>query len=321
MLNVGIIGCGGIGRLHANAYSKLKDVNLLALIDTDIGRAEALAAEFGGTAYPSLDGVREKLDIVSVVTPPAAHFDIVMDLLDRGIAVFCEKPLTMDVSQAKAIEKRSNETKIPVGIGFKMRYEPIFQRAKELVPELGKIFAVSAVKNQPFDDDPNRQWIKKTGCMYELSVHDYDLIHWILNTEPAAVRAELDYSLGWERENQAYLTVDYFGGIKGQLMSSYSTGTVWTGYDLALSFVGENGYMRIERPDRIVMNTNGYRVETVEPLGGMDVFVVQMQNFVDKALKKEPYFPNAADGALNTILVEAANRSNKEKKEVLLNDM
>ena len=79
--------------------------------------------------------------------------------------------------------------------------------------------------------------------------------------------------------------------------------------------------MRIERPDRIVMNTNGYRVETVEPLGGMDVFVVQMQNFVDKALKKEPYFPNAADGALNTILVEAANRSNKEKKEVLLNDM
>ena len=110
MLNVGIIGCGGIGRLHANAYSKGKDANLCALIDTDIGRAESLAAEFGGTAYLSIDDVREKLDLVSVVTPPAAHFDIVMDLLDRGIAVFCEKPLPMDVSQAKAIEKRSNET-------------------------------------------------------------------------------------------------------------------------------------------------------------------------------------------------------------------
>lgn len=315
MLNVGIIGCGGIGRLHAYGYAHLENVNLVALIDFDLDRANALAEEFGGKAYKSIDDCEVKLDLVSVVTPPSTHYNIVMDLLDRGITVFCEKPITMDIEQAKEIEKKSRETGIMVGVGFKMRYEPIFAQAKERLGEVGKLFAVSAVKNQPYTDMPTRQWIKSTGCMYELSVHDYDLIHYIMDSKPVSVRARLEYSLGWPKEDQAYLDVEYDNGVIGQLMSSYSTNSAWTGYDIAMTFVGEKGYMRIERPDRIVFNTDkGYWVEEVQPIGGMDIFAVQLEKFVDALINNKPYDADVSAGAIATILIESANIAHKEGK-------
>lgn len=318
MLNAGIIGCGGIGRMHASAYAKLKDVKVAALIDYDLDRAEALAREFGGKACKTIDEYGEKLDLVSVVTPPAAHYSVVMDLLERGIPVFCEKPITMDIDQAKEIVKRSEETGIPVGVGFKMRYEPVFRKAKELLPQVGKVFAVSAVKNQPFGDEPGRQWIKSTGCMYELSVHDYDLIHYIMEAQPVKVRARLEYSLGWKREDQAYLEVEYSNGAIGQLMSSYSTETAWTGYDIALTFIGEKGYMRVERPDRIVLNTDKFQVVETEALGGLDVFVEQARSFVFALKNGIHYYPDVKDGAIGTILIESANQAHKIKEEVIL---
>lgn len=316
MLNVAIIGCGGIGRLHAYAYSHLDNVNLCALIDFDQARAQALADEFGGKVYRSIDEVPEKLDLVSVVTPPSTHYAIVMDLLDRGIPVFCEKPITMDIEQAKEVARKSRESGIPVGVGFKMRYEPIFVKAKEMIGEVGKLFAVSVVKNQPYTESP-RQWIKDTGCMYELSVHDYDLVHFIMDSKPVKVSAKLDYSLNWKRENQAYLDIEYDNGVVGQLMSSYSTNTKWTGYDVAMTFIGEKGYMRVERPDRLVFSTDkGYYTVDVEPIGGMDIFTVQAEQFINSLIEKTPYGADVSAGAVATILIESANIAHKENRTV-----
>ena len=245
MLNVGIIGCGGIGGQHAYAYSQIEDVNLVALIDFDIKKAEALVEKYGGKAYKSIDDVPEKLDLVSVVTPPAAHYPVVMDLLDRGIPVFCEKPITTDVEQAKELLKKSKETGIQVGLGFKMRYEPVFAKAKELVGELGELFGLSVAKNQPFSEDHRSEWIKNTGCMYELSVHDYDLINWIMDAEPVSVNADLRYSETWVREDKAFLDVEYSNGVRAQLMSSYSKDSAWAPNDITMVFTGERGTMRV----------------------------------------------------------------------------
>ena len=322
MLNVGIIGCGGIGGQHAYAYSQIEDVNLVALIDFDIKKAEALVEKYGGKAYKSIDDVPEKLDLVSVVTPPAAHYPVVMDLLDRGIPVFCEKPITTDVEQAKELLKKSKETGIQVGLGFKMRYEPVFAKAKELVGELGELFGLSVAKNQPFSEDHRSEWIKNTGCMYELSVHDYDLINWIMDAEPVSVNADLRYSEGWVREDKAFLDVEYSNGVRAQLMSSYSKDSAWAPNDITMVFTGERGTMRVERPDRIVLATkDGVKIVDIEPLGGLEVFVVQIKKFIEKLTAGEEYIPGIKDGAINTIFIEAANKSHKENKTVTMDEM
>ncbi len=322
MLKVGVIGCGGIGNQHANAYSQIEQVELVALIDSNIERAEALVEKYGGKAYKSIDDVPEKLDLVSVVTPPSTHYPIVMDLLDRGIPVFCEKPITTDVDEAKALLKKSKETGLQVGIGFKMRYEAVFAKAKELVGEVGELFGLSVCKNQPFKEDYRTEWVKKTGCMYELSIHDYDLINWIMDAVPESVEADLRYSEGWTREDRAFLNVEYSNGVKGQLMSSYSMNSKWAPNDITMVFVGDKGTMRVERPDRILLATlDGVKAVDIEPINGMQVFIDQIQTFVDCLIAGKEYKPGIEEGVVNTILVEAANKAFKDGKKVALADM
>lgn len=316
MLNVGIIGCGGIGMTHARAYAKLKNVKLAAMIDFNLELAQKAADQFGAKAFRSIDECDIKLDLVSVVTPPSAHFKVVMDLLERGIPVFCEKPITMNIEEAKMMVKKSEETGIPVGVGFKMRNEAVFAKAKELIGEIGKILSVSVVKNQPQSPNPAKAWIKETGCMYELSVHDYDLVHYIMGAYPVNVEARLGYRHGWNREDQAYLTVEYDNGAVGQLMSAYTTTASWTYQDIAITFVGENGYMRVERPNRIVLATNTQRVVDVEPLDGEEPFRIELEGFVNSLIQKTEFHPDVHDGAITTILVESANISHREGKVV-----
>lgn len=316
MLNVGIIGCGGIGMTHARAYAKLENVKLAAMIDFNYALAQKAAEQFAAKAFRSIDECDVKLDLVSVVTPPSAHFKVVMDLLERGIPVFCEKPITMNIEEARQMAAKSEETGIPVGVGFKMRNEAVFAKAKELIGEVGKILAVSVVKNQPQSPNPAKAWVKDTGCMYELSVHDYDLVHYIMGAYPVSVEARLGYRHGWNREDQAYLTVEYDNGAIGQLMSAYTTTASWTYQDIAITFVGENGYMRVERPNRIVLATDTQRVIDVEPLDGEEPFRIELAGFVDSLIRKTQFRPDVHDGAITTILVESANISHKEGKVV-----
>jgi len=325
MIRVGIIGCGGIGKTHAKAYSNIEGVKICAFVDKDIKRAEVCTQEFGGKAYESLDSMfndgDNKLDLVSVVTPPGTHYSILLELLKRKVPVFCEKPLTMNVKEAKEVVKLSIEAGLQLGIGFKMRYEPVFAKARELISQIGEIYAVSAVKNQPYNPVPGREWIKDTGCMYELSVHEYDLINWIGNFRPKKVYAELDYSMGWRKENRAYLFVEYNDGIKGQLMSIYSPNTVFTGRDLVLTFVGESGYMRVERPDRIILHTKEYKVINIEPISNLMVFTEQFREFINCLKNGLQYKPDVYDGTITTFMVEAANKSYAESRKIMIDEM
>ena len=134
---------------------------------------------------------------------------------------------------------------------------------------------------------------------------DYDLINWIGGLIPISVYADLDYSMGWNRESRAYLTVDYSDGVKGQLMSIYSPDTKFTGKDLIITFVGENGYMRIERPDRIVIHAKSYHVVDVEPIDNLTVFSLQLQKFINCLEQGQKYQPDANTAALTTFMVEA----------------
>ncbi len=152
--------------------------------------------------------------------------------------------------------------------------------------------------------------------MYELSVHDYDLINWIMDAVPETVEADLRYSDTWVKEDKAFLNVEYSNGVKGQLMTSYSKGSKYAPYDFTMIFVGENGYMRVERPNRIVLVTDDVKVIDIEPIGVYDIFELQIQKFIDKLNAGEEYIPNIKDGALPTFLVEAANKAYKEGKKV-----
>ena len=93
-LNVAVIGVGYLGRFHAQKYASLVDVNLVGVVDIDRARSEHVAHEVGTKAYTSVEEIPETLDAVSIAVPTSSHAEVAVPLLEKGIAVLVEKPIS-----------------------------------------------------------------------------------------------------------------------------------------------------------------------------------------------------------------------------------
>ena len=224
-----IVGCGPIGRNHARALAADRGRGGLCLwicgqvriklgvvaawmasraasssISKQEERAAALAAVFGGEPLTSIDALPEGLPAASLTTPPASHFALTKALLRRGIAVLCEKPLAMTEREAAELVLTSRRSGTPLMVGFKMRYDPIFRRAAELVQRAGPLLSVITTKAQPITGKAEKlAWLARTGAMYELSVHELDLVTAITGLTPRRVR----HAPGWLSRTRTPLCV------------------------------------------------------------------------------------------------------------------
>ena len=238
------------------------------------------------------------------MTPPQAHYPVIKSLLERGFNVFSEKPLTTDVAQGEELVKLAEEKKCLLGVGFKMRYEPIFAEAKKLLPEVGKLVSIVTTKEQMFNPRPGGEWVTKTGAMYELSIHDFDLLSFITGRFPQKVlAAKLQHRRGWEKEDSFSAMVDYGDGVTAMLQGMYCDHTTFCFRDLTITFLGENGYMRVERPDRIVMHTDEYRVVEIGN-AEKSAFVMELEHFRDAVLGRTENTLRASDAVRMTRLIE-----------------
>ncbi len=310
MTKIAVVGCGGIGLAHIRAYKEIGDVQVVACVDRDEKKAQEAAALCGGIPLTDIAQIPGDVLGVSVVTPPQSHFTLASALLQAGFNVFCEKPMTMDVGEAEELLRIADASRKTLMVGFKMRFEPIFKEAKKLLPEIGKLLTVSSVKQQPFQARTTENWIPKVGAMYELSVHDFDLINWIADIEPEKVLfSRLGHRLGWEKEDAFFLTVQYTRDVIGQLQGMYALENKFLFRDLVITFTGEKGYMRVERPDRIVLHTSDYAVKEVNP-AGVNAFVCELSHFCKVINGEERNTLGGRYGLLATKIVEEANRSN-----------
>ncbi len=304
MFKVGIVGCGGIGMAHARSWSAIDGVKVAYAVDLDEAKAKALADVCGAEVLTDMAGLPDELDAVSVVTPPHAHYPVIKALLNRGFNVFSEKPLTTDVAQGEELVTLALEKKVQLGVGFKMRYEPIFQKAKELLPEIGQLVSIVTTKEQAFNPRPGGEWVKRTGAMYELSIHDFDLVSYITGKFPQKVLcARLGHKRGWEKEDSFHALVDYGEGITANLQGMYCDHTTFCFRDLTITFLGENGYMRVERPDRIIMHTDEFRVVEIDE-AQRSAFVLELEHFKNAVEGKCENTLKAAEAVRMTKLIE-----------------
>lgn len=317
IMKVAIVGCGGIGRAHALAYAALEGVEVAFVVDRDLGRAEKLGEEVGAEAVTDLGMIAEGVRVVSVATDPGSHGPLAAELLRRGLAVFCEKPLGMTATEARGLVELSGEVGQPLSVGFKMRYEPIFVKAREVVGEVGEIVQIATTKAQPFAHRGAGEWRDRVGAMFELSVHDFDLITYVTGLRPQRVAAAvLSQRLGWEREDGFTALVEYEGGVQGALSGCYTTESKWLASDFCLTVTGEKGYLRVLRGDRIVLHGEKYEEIAVEAPG--NTFVAELGGFVE-AVEEGQEAPILAEaGYYSTALIEGIWEAGKagEAREI-----
>jgi predicted dehydrogenase len=149
-VRVGVIGVGYLGQHHARIYSELKDIELVALADTDEKRAITFAEKYGCKAFSDYREILPKVDALSIVTPTTSHHSIAIECLRAEKDILIEKPITENIKEADELIMEAEKHGCIIQVGHLERYnsalraasgminEPRFIESERLSPFLGR---------------------------------------------------------------------------------------------------------------------------------------------------------------------------------------
>lgn len=188
---IGVIGLGRIGAFHVDTLAHLNGVDALVVTDERPDVTKSVAASFGAKAVASaaevlaagVDGV-----VVAAATP--AHASLVMACVDAGIPVFCEKPIASTAAESHAVVQGITTSRVPVQIGYNRRFDPAFMAAKAAAEsgDLGRLHTVRSTTLDPAP--PPMSYIASSGGIFrDCSVHDFDIVRWVVGHEVTEVYA------------------------------------------------------------------------------------------------------------------------------------
>jgi len=183
-LKIGMIGCGGIARAHAERLKSLEEVSIVAFADIIREKAESFSKKYGGKAYTDWHEMlkKESLDIVYICLPPFAHSDEVMVSAEKGIHIFIEKPIALDMKLAWSMVRAVEKNNVKSQVGYCVRFGYAIEKAKKLIEtsESGKIgLAVGWYWCHFLGSEWWRDKSKSGGQIVEQSTHLYDALRYL----------------------------------------------------------------------------------------------------------------------------------------------
>ena len=186
-----VIGLGRIGAFHAETLGGLAGVDELVVTDERPEVTAAVADKLGARAVPDaraalaagVDGV-----VIAAATP--AHARLILAAVEAGIPVFCEKPIAFTAAESREVVARLADSTVPVQIGYNRRFDPAYVAAYEAVRagELGRLTTVRSTTMDPAPPPP--AYVAASGGIFrDCSVHDFDIVRWIVGREVVEVYA------------------------------------------------------------------------------------------------------------------------------------
>ncbi len=349
MVRVGIIGCGKISqRRHIPEYCSNRDSEVVGYFDRTTARAIAMADQYGGKVYVTIDEMLADptIDAVSVCIANVAHAEVTIKALRAGKHVLCEKPMATTVEECEAMLQAAKETGKLLVIAQNQRFNTGHLRAKELIEDgiIGKplTFKTSFCHGGPekwiSGDDgivPENTWffdkkIASMGAMADLGIHKIDLIQFILGRKITAVTAKIltldkKDSKGnlIEVEDNAICMLEMEDNIYGTLTAS------WTDYgeeDNSTVIFGTKGIMRLYDNSEHTIQISTYRRDKIYyDLDRMQTNYNQRESGMIREFVREIQtgdWSNAADDASVNAMkaVFAAFESSRLDKTIRINE-
>ena len=314
-----LLGAGRIGKVHAKAIAEDKRAKLVAVVDAMTAAAQAIA-DAAGCPVSTIDAVEADADIDAVIicTPTNTHADLIERFARAGKAIFCEKPIDLDVGRAKACLEVVRQTGAKAMLGFNRRFDPHFRAVRKAIDDgaVGTVEMVSITSRDP--GPPPAEYIKVSGGIFrDMTIHDFDMARFLLGEEVVSVMATgsvlVDKKIGELGDyDSASLILTTASGrqciISNSRRASY-------GYDQRIEVHGSLGSVSAEnqRPVSIeIANKDGY---TRPPLHDFFMtrytaaYAAEISAFIDGLEKGTALSPSAEDGLIALQLADAAIRS------------
>lgn len=321
-----LLGAGRIGKVHARAIAEDKRARLVAVADAfpDAGNA---IAEASGAAVKTIDEIEAdpNVDAVIICTPTNTHADLIERFAKAGKAIFCEKPIDLDVARARACLETVRAVGDKVMLGFNRRFDPHFQAVRQEIDKgtIGKVEMVTITSRDPVA--PPAEYIKVSGGIFrDMTIHDFDMARFLLGEEIETVMASasvlVDPKIGELGDyDSASLILTTKSGRQAVISNSRRASY---GYDQRIEVHGSLGAVSAEnqRPVSIEIATgSGY---TRPPLHDFFMtrytaaYAAEISAFIDSLEKGTPLSPSAEDGLIALALADAALKSVEQKAVV-----
>jgi myo-inositol 2-dehydrogenase/D-chiro-inositol 1-dehydrogenase len=321
-----LLGAGRIGKVHARAIAEDKRAKLVAVADAFPEAANAIAAA-SGAAVRTIDEIEADKDIDAVIicTPTNTHADLIERFAKAGKAIFCEKPIDLDVARARACLETVRKVGGKVMLGFNRRFDPHFRAVRQAIDDgqIGKVEMVTITSRDP--GPPPAEYIKVSGGIFrDMTIHDFDMARFLLGEEIDSVMASasvlVDPKIGELGDyDSASLVLTTKSGRQAMISNSRRASY---GYDQRIEVHGSLGSVSAEnqRPVSIEIATkDGY---TRPPLHDFFMtrytaaYAAEISAFIDGLENGTPLSPSAEDGLIALALADAAVRAAEQKTAV-----
>jgi len=327
-LKVGIVGIGGIGSIHASVYHDNPRTEIVAICDIVKEKADAAAEKYNAQAFYSVKDMLAsgiKLDGCSVATKGeengGEHFAPTMELLEAGIPVLGEKPISNRIDEAAQMVDLAKRKEIPYGVNLNHRFTPAAVRAKEWVDNgrLGQLHMINMRMwiNNPVETSP---WFH----LRALHPHSFDVIRYFCG-DVKRVAAFMMKGEGRTIWSNTQVLLYFENGAIGNLVGSYDAGA---SYGLErCEVVGSKGRFVIEDACEQLTFYPRHSIETesYDYLGGMrsfgETFKSRISAWIDQLANGAPYdrIDGSGEDALKAqLIIEAAITSWEEGRIVEL---
>ncbi len=317
-MKVALFGAGRIGKVHAASVKMDPRSELVAVTDVMSEAAEALAKEQGIEARSADEILADtSIDAILIASSTNTHADLIEAGVKAGKAIFCEKPIDLDLPRALEVRKIAAGHDKPMMMGFNRRFDPNFASVKAALDAgdvgKGEMLAVTSYDPAP----PPVSYIKVSGGLYrDMMIHDFDMCAFLFGM-PKTVMAHgsclVDPEIGAAGDvDTAVVVLTY---ADGRLATIRNSRRAPYGYDQRVEVLGSDGTLAAENEiENTMVKSTVDGVVSAKPVyffleRYMRAYSIEWSAFVDACVDDKPVPASIQDGVNALALAEAANKS------------
>src|SRR5436190_10178872 len=295
-LRFGIVGCGVIGPVHAEAITSLPDAQLVSVVDINPQQAQKLANQYGATHYTQLQHMldSESVDVVIICTPSGLHGELACQVMRSGRHVIVEKPMEITREALDEMLRVQQTTGVKLAVISQHRFDPASQQVHELVEEkaFGRLVLGNAIvpwwRSQEYYDsgDWRGTWeLDGGGVLMNQTIHSIDLLQWLMGPVKSVVGYTDTLVHRMETEDVAVAVLRFANGALGTI--SATTGA-YPGASTRIEIYGDKGSALIEDDHLSYLHLARDDSEEVGPYGAGAAKRAQRAETADKSAAQDP---------------------------------
>ena len=330
-LQIGIIGAGRIGKVHAETVAfSLPQASIASITDVNIESAVQLAERCGipRVAESSQEIFADpRVDAVLICSSTDTHAQLIVQAARAGKHIFSEKPIAHDLVKIDRALDAVSRTGVKLQIGFNRRFDANFARVRKAVEtgEIGTPRILHITSRDPAP--PPISYIRLSGGIFlDMTIHDFDMSRFLIGDEVDEVFVSggvmVDPEIGASGDlDTAVIVLRFRSGVIATIDNCRQAAY---GYDQRVELLGSLGAIATENcyPNQAVVST-GTAVRKDLPLNFFmeryrDSFAAELRAFCEAVLQDKPTLVNGEDGRIPVVMGLAARKSYEERRPVRL---